>query len=146
MAQGAPQDFVQLDIPFSNANFFVIPKHMPGRVRVDDYIFFSYPPNMNPDDYMVVVQSLDTSNPSILRTIGPLRVNVELPHVMFDAYSSIFVMPKADPKKPTFYSRLNRGSTYHIQDVFAIHRPGMKHEMVRHGMLSAGVDDSKTAY
>lgn len=96
---------------------------------------------------MVAVDTLDTSNPGApVRTIGYLRKSVELPHVQFDAYGAIFVMPKNDPTKPTFVSRLNRGSTYDIPDVRGRHIPGGTYQMRRHGMLVAGADQSKLAY
>lgn len=141
------QKFVQLDLPFSNGRFFSAPKFLPGRVNVDDFVFFNFPSTMNPGDYMVAVETIDTSNPNApIRTIGPLRGEVELPHVHYDAYASIFVLPKVDPQKPTFYARLNRGSTYSIPDVSRDRRPGGKYEMRRHGMLTAGADQSKLAY
>lgn len=96
---------------------------------------------------MVAVETIDTSNPqSPIRTIGPLRGEVELPHVHFDAYGTIYVLPSVDPRKPTFYARLNRGSTYTIPDVSRARQPGGKYEMRRHGMLVAGADQSKLAY
>ena len=141
------QKFVQLDLPFSNGKFYSLPKHLPGRVNVDDFVFFDYPSCINPHDYMIAVETLDTSNPgSPLRTIGPLRGEAELPHVHFDAYASIYILPKDDPGKPTFYARLNRGSTYTIPDVSRVHQPGGKYEMRRHGMLVAGADQSKLSY
>jgi hypothetical protein len=143
----ANQKTGQLDLPFSNGHFFSLPKHLPGRVNVDDFVFFDFPTSMDPMDYMIAVNTLDTSDPAHpLRTIGPLRPNVELPHVQYDAYAAILVLPKCDPAKPTFYSRLNRGSTYKIPDVISVHRPGNKYEMRRHGMLTAGADASKLAY
>lgn len=141
------QKSVQLDIPFSNGKFFSLPKQLPGRVNVDDFLFFNYPKSMNPMDYMVAVDTLDTTNPrQPIRTIGPLREAVELPHVQFNAYGSVYILPKVDPRKPTFYARLNRGSTYDIPDTSSIHQPGGKYEMRRHGMLVAGADESKLAY
>ncbi len=141
------QPSVQLDLPLSGGKFYSIPKHIPGRVNVDDFVFFNYPSNVNPSDYEVVITTLDTSQPSShLRRIGPLRTNVELPHVHFDAYASIYVMPKSDPTKHTWYARLNRGSTYTLPAVSGIHRHGVKHEMYRSGVLSAGADVSNLAY
>lgn len=134
--------FVQLDVPLAGAKFGVLPKYLPARVNVDDFVFFSWPSNMNPNDYVVAVDTIDTSDPrSSVRTIGPLQSNVELPFVIFGAYAKIYVFPKNDMRKPTFYSRLNRGSTYHIQDVSGSHQPGQKHQMTRHGMLTAGSAD-----
>lgn len=141
------QTMVQLDIPFSNGKFFSLPKFLPMRVNVDDFLFFNVPQSMNPMDYMVAVETLDTSNPgSPIRTIGPLRDAVELPHTQFDAYGAVYIFPRIDPTKPTFFSRLNRGSTYDIPDISRVHRPGGKYEMRRHGMLTAGADQSKLAY
>lgn len=133
------QKSVQLDTPLSNGKFFSLVKHLPGRVNVDDFIFFKYPSCVNPADYMVAVDTLDTSDPSApIRTIGPLREGVELPHVHYDAYAAVYVLPRENPKLPTFYSRLNRGSTYIIPNVRSYHQSGGKYEMHRHGMLTAG--------
>jgi hypothetical protein len=140
------QKFVQLDTPLSNGKFFSLPKHLPGRVNVDDFVFFHYPSTINPNDYMVAVETLDTSGPTHIRTIGPLRSNVDLPHVHFDAYGSIYVIPANDPTKHTYYARLSRGSTYTIPEIQGIHRPGVKHEMIRSGVLNSGADASNLAY
>jgi hypothetical protein len=116
-------------------------------VNVDDFVFFVFPSSVNPLDYMVAVETLDTSQPDgHIRTIGQLRTNVELPHVVFDAYASIYVLPKSDPTKHTWYARLSRGSTYRIPEISGIHRPGVRHEMVRTGVLNSGTDDSNLAY
>jgi hypothetical protein len=148
MAQSLPHlSSVQLDTPFANGKFYSLPKHLPGRVNTDDFVFFSFPENMNPNDYMVAVDTLDTSDPSCtIRTIGPLRENVELPFVVFDAYASIYVIPQSDPTKHTYYARLSRGSSYKIPAIKGIHRIGVKHEMARTGVLSSGADSSNLAY
>jgi len=140
------QKFVQLDAPFAGGKFYGLPKHLPGRVNVDDFVFFNYPSTMNPNDYMVVVETLDTSGPTHLRTIGPLRENVELPFVHYDAYASIYVIPTSDPSKHTYYARLSRGSLYTLKTLPGKHRPGVKHEMHRAGVLNSGTDDSNLAY
>lgn len=143
----AYQKTIQLDTPFSNGKFFSLSKHLPGRVNVDDFVFFEYPSFINPLDYMVAVDTLDTSDPSApIRTIGPLRGGVELPHVHYDAYAAIYVFPRENPTLPTFYSRLNRGSTYTIPDVRIYHQIGAKYEMRRSGILTAGADRSSGAY
>jgi hypothetical protein len=117
-------------------------------VNTDDFVYFNCPPGMNPNDYSVAITSLDTSNPSQpIRTIGGLeQLNVELPHIQLDAYGTIYVLPKSNPNLPTFFARLNRGSTYNIPDVRGQHQRGQKHEMRRHGTLSGGCDESKSAY
>ncbi len=140
------QTHIQLDTPFSNGKFYGLPKHLPGRVNVDDFVFFSFPASVTPDDYYVVIETLDTSGPTHLRRIGPLRENVELPHVHYSAYASIFVIPKTDPTKHTYYARLSRGSSYRIPEIKGIHRPGVKHEMGRTGVLNSGTDNSNFAY
>ncbi len=139
-------DKVQLDLPFTNGKNYSLPKHLPGVVNVDDFVFFSIPAGINPADYDVAVDTLDTSAGIPIRKIGELRRNVELPHVMFDAYANIYVLPKTDPTKHTYYARLSRGSTYTLHVVKGIHRGGVKHEMARHGVLLSGTDTSNYAY
>lgn len=129
----------QLDLPFSNGHFYNLPKNVPGRLNVDDFVFFNIPKGVNSHDYSVVVTTLDTSQLPH-RTIGPLMTNVELPHVHFGAQGSIYLIPKTKAHLPTYYARLNRGSTYDIPTIdFSKHKTGMKYEMVRHGILTAGV-------
>lgn len=130
----------QLDIPFANGHFFHLPKSQPGRVNTDDFIFFNIPAGLNPASYVVTVSTLDTSGPP-LRTIGDLQGSVELPFVHYGAHGKVFVIPKNNPNLPSFFARLNRGSTYTIPDVRGKHSPGMSHEMVRHGVLTAGIDE-----
>jgi len=130
----------QLDLPFSNGHFYSLPKNVPGRLNVDDFVFFNIPKSVNPSDYNVVVTTLDTSQLP-LRTIGPLMQNVELPHVHFGAHGDLLVIPKTNPMLPTHYARLNRGSTYDILEVnHSKHKKGMKYQMQRHGILTAGVE------
>lgn len=137
----------QLDMPFSNGRFYSLPKYLPGRVNVDDFVFFEYPSTMNASDYVVAITSADTTNPQHpVKTIGPFQHSVELPHVMLDAYATIFVIPKHNMNLPTYYSRLNRGSTYTIKEAPRRVPPGTKYEMHRHGMLTAGANSSKLAY
>jgi hypothetical protein len=137
----------QLDLPFSSGKFYTLPKSLPGRVNVDDYVFFRWPASVNPSDYVIVIETLDTSQPSHLRQIGPLRPNVELPHVHYDAYAKIVVMPKNDPNKHIWYARLSRGSSYELSEPHdAIHVRGTTHEMYRSGVLNSGCDVSNLAY
>lgn len=134
----ALNSLVQLDIPYTSGYYYGIPKHAAGRIMPDDFVFFRWPANMNPMDYMIAVDTLDMSQPVHIRTIGHLRHNVELPHVIFDAYAHIYVLPKSNPAAPSFHSRLNRGSTYHIPDVSKVHVPGTKYQMERNGILTTG--------
>ncbi len=128
----------QLDISFAGPKFYVIPKNVPGRLNVDDFIFFNIPGSINPNEYTVAVTSIDTSAPEV-RTIGPLIKSVELPFVQFGSTPYVYVVPTTNPALPRFYARLNRGSTYDIPDVRRKHRPGMAYEMARHGVLTAGI-------
>jgi len=143
------QSVIQLDIPRYNAKVGVLPKHLPGRVNVDDFIFFNLPQGLNSKDYMVVIDSLDTAGPS-RKSIGYLSQSggsVELPHVRLDAYAQLYVIPATNARLPSFQARLNRGSTYTIPNVMNIHRPGsLPYQMQRHGMLTAGCDASDLAY
>lgn len=129
----------QLDIPFSHGHFFHLPKSTPGRVNTDDFVFFNIPAGLKKTDYTVVVSSLDTSG-GPLRTIGALQDSVELPFVQYGAHGKLLVIPTHNPHLPSFFARLNRGSTYTIPDVRGKHTPGMTHEMTRHGVLTAGVE------
>jgi hypothetical protein len=138
------QQFVQLDIPLAGGQFANIPKNVAGRVNVDDFVFFHWPPAMNARDYTVVLETNDTSGPNHYRTVGLLQTNVELPFVQFDAYGRILVIPTHNANLPRFFARLNRGSTYVIPDVSASHRPGYQHAMARHGILTSGADNSNT--
>ena len=129
----------QLDIPFASGHFFSLPKNLPGRVNTDDFMFFNIPAGVNPADYTVAVSSIDTSGPRY-RTIGVLQQSVELPFVQYGAHGQVLVLPTKNPNLPSFFSRLNRGSTYTIPDVRGKHKAGMTHEMTRHGVLTAGVE------
>jgi hypothetical protein len=130
----------QLDLPFSNGHFYNLPKNVPGRLNVDDFVFFNIPRTVNPSDYTVVVTTLDTSQLPH-RTIGKLIKSVEIPHVHFGAHGQLLVIPTTNPHLPTYFARLNRGSTYDIPEVHPMkHKTGMKYEMTRHGVLTAGVE------
>ena len=129
---------IQVDTPYTGAVYGVLPKEVPGRVPTDDFVFFNYPSYMKPGDYNVVVESLDTSNITKFRNIGPLNKMVELPHVHYDAYATIAVIPRLNQNLPRFNARLNRGSTYSIPEVAGAHKTGMVHPMHRHGVLTAG--------
>ena len=123
----------QNEILYAGGYFYDLPKHLPGRVNTDDFVYFVIPPTINAAEYAVVVQTLDTSGPTSWRKLK-LAKTVELPFIHYDAYAGIGVVPLRDPRKPSFYSRLNRGSTYTIPSVT---QPG-RYEMLRSGMLTAG--------
>lgn len=131
-----------LDPPLSNGKFFGISKHIPGRMNPDDYVFFEHSTMLNyinAADYVVVITPNDTSS-SPLRTIGPLQVRVEIPHVQLDAYAMIYLLPKDNPNLPRFGARLNRGSTYSIPMTNGkASPPGGMWQMHRHGVLVGAI-------
>jgi len=140
------QKTVQLDTPLANAKFGILPKHLPGVVNTDYFIYFHVPCGMDASQYDVVIESMDTSSPCTLRNLGSLsRINVELPAVHFAADARVFVMPHSNAKLPTYYARLNRGSTYVITKI-ANPVYGQKYEMARHGILTSAADTSQIAY
>jgi hypothetical protein len=129
---------LQLDIPLAGAKFGTIPQNMPGRINVDDYVFFTLPCNMRACDYDVLVESMDTSSPNHWRNLGPLaQVSVRLPFVHFPSEALISVTPHADPHLPSYIARLNRGSTYTITVLPTRGAVGRKLAMQRSGILTA---------
>lgn len=128
----------QFDQLLTGRNYGILPKHLPGRVTMEDYIIFKAPATMNVSAYDVVVTSNDTAGP-LYRKIGPLSLtSFNLPFVHFDAYSEVYVIPKTDARLPRFFARLNRGSTYTIPQVTSF-QPGQLIQMNRSGMLTAAV-------
>lgn len=130
----------QLDTLFSPGTFGVIPKHVPGRMNTDDFVYFSYHSSFPAKEYYVVVTTEDTSG-APLRQLSHLEKTVELPQVHFGAHGKIFLIPVTNPSLPTYFARLNRGSTYSVADLPIRSRPGTKIEMARHGVLTSGVQD-----
>jgi len=139
---GEPHHY-QLDIPYAGPKFMNIPKIMPGRINTDDFVYFKWPRHFNPNLYNVLIEPNDTAG-TRFRNLGGLIVNgmtpgmVPLPSVYFNAESKIGVVPINDSRLPSFWSRLNRASTYDIPDVDS--RRGGAWPMVRHGILTAAVD------
>ena len=134
------QKVQQLDNLSAPGTFGVIPKHVPGRMNTDDFVFFSYPSSFPAREYYVVVTTEDTSG-GPLRQLSFLEKNVELPQVQFGAHGKIFLIPVSNPNLPTYFARLNRASTYTVSDIPYHSRPGTKIEMTRHGVLTSGVQD-----
>lgn len=106
----------QFDILATRPEFWTIPKHLPGRVTMADFVEFIWPEKINPDDYSVIVEVLDTSSNDPYRLISKLRQKVELPHVQYGWDAKILVLPH-NQTKPAFIGTLNRGSTYSIPKV-----------------------------
>jgi len=102
----------QLDITYSNGFFFTIPPYTKGRIEADDFIFFHWGKNIDPDDYVVVVESLDTASDTY-RSIGKLSEQVKLPFVQYSPYAKLLLLPHRE-NMPKFISNLSRGTTYII--------------------------------
>jgi len=120
----------QLDIILSNPDFFTIPKHVPGRLSTEDFVFFYWPSGLKAQRYCIVLESSDISGESY-RKLCPLRKEVELPFVKFGPYNRIGVIPD-DINLPSFEAILVRGSTYIIPDTRG--KKG-KYQMERHGKM-----------
>lgn len=119
----------QLDILATRPDWFTLPKYLPGRMNADDYIFFKWPSNVNPQKYKVVVEVSDTAGQTF-RSIGHLQDSLELPHVQYGWHPLVGVVP--DSKSlPIFRAELIRGSTYIIPDTKGINGA---YQMERHGM------------
>ena len=130
---------LQIETSFANRNFGLLPKHLPGRVNTDDFVFFQVPDSFPKNAYSVVIQTTDTSNPgSNLRNLGDYANQVELPFIHFGSDLDIYLMPKTSSSLPTYRGRLNRGSTYIVPARTNGHH-GNVVEMRRTGMLTAGV-------
>lgn len=121
----------QLDIPYANPFFYTIPEVAPGRIMADDFVYFSFGKELNPSNYNVVVESMDTAGTK-WRNIGQLSERVHLPFVKFSPYGKIGVVPVTD-KLPLFSATLVRGATYIIPNVrgqngeFSMSRHGGKY-------------------
>ena len=123
-----------LDPVFIQPRTFIIPSGLPGRTTNEDFVHFRWHKNINPRDYSVVVQSLDTAGPTY-RKIGTLAKSVQLPLVQFGFQVPIAVIPKTNPNLPTFVANLNRGSVYSIPE--NVSQPGV-YQMARGGVSVTG--------
>lgn len=119
----------QLDILATNSDWFTLPRHLPGRLSAIDFVFFNWPPHLNPSRYTVVVEALNTSG-APYRGIGKLQPAVELPHVQYGWHSRIGVVPDSE-ELPVFEAELVRGSTYDIPDTRGSKQQRV--QMRRHG-------------
>ena len=128
----------QCDITLAGNPFISLPRHLPGRLNTDDFVFFNWPPSVNPLNYTVVVEANDTAGERY-RSIAPLAKEVALPFVQFDAYAMIGVIPTQNKYLPKFWSRVNRGSTYNIPHVPIQNPPGQQYQMRCHGIQIAAV-------
>lgn len=119
----------QLDILATRADWFTLPRYLPGRLDGACFIHFIIPDRLDVNKYKVVIEVLDTAGPTY-RSIGPLRQSVELPHVHYDWHARIGVVPN-DSSMPSFESTMYRGSTYVIP-----HTNGVNgvFQMTQHGV------------
>lgn len=134
VAEKQPINIRQLDMQWTNTQWTEIPKFCPGRLYADDFVYFNWPASINPKDYVVALESLDTaSNP--YRSFSPcLKKQVEVPHVKLGQGldgPKIFVLPH-DGRRPAFYSVMQRGSTYDIPET---HGKNGVFQMKRHGNI-----------
>ena len=125
----------QLDIPFADGLFFELPRQLPGRVNVDDFIYFTIPGDIDKKKYIVVVTSMDTAG-TPYRSIGALDDMVTLPFVHYNDDANVGVIPTYDPSLPSFWARLCRGNTYQIPSV---RKQSGQFGMIRLGVLTSGV-------
>lgn len=135
---------VQCDMTLSGQDFLSIPEEMPGRVNTDDFIFFegiNNLPESQRQHYSVIISSNDTAG-STFRKLGPLKSYIKLPFVKLDAYGTVGILHNYDENQPSFWSRLNRGSTYTIPSVG--NKPG-RYVLKRHGVLTSAVSDGHLA-
>jgi hypothetical protein len=116
--QGNLQNGVrQYDVPIANGLFYEIPSSAKGRIMADDFVFFKWSGNFNPQKYEILIQSLDTAG-TLWRNIGQVTSKVKLPFVHFDPYGKLaLVSAGGDQRMPTFSNILVRGATYLIPDV-----------------------------
>lgn len=102
----------QLDIPATQGRWFTIPRYVPGRLTALDFIHFKWCGEINPADYLVIIESLDTAGPRF-RSIGQLSETLELPHVQYPWDCTVGVIPTND-RLPSFSGKLGRGATYFV--------------------------------
>lgn len=105
----------QLDIPAANSGWFILPRELPMRLNGEDFVEFIWFGNINPENYTVVIEVLDTAGPPF-RGISLLKKRVEIPFVQYAWDAKIGVLPN-DDRLPSFEGRFIRGSTYMIPDV-----------------------------
>jgi len=120
----------RLDILATRADWFTLPRYVPGRLSAIDFVFFNWPSTFDISKYTVVVETLDTAGVTY-PGIGALKQSVELPHIQYSWGGRIGVIPDSD-KLPVFEAELIRGSTYVIPDTQG--RNGI-FQMMRHGVL-----------
>jgi hypothetical protein len=118
----------QLDIIAHNPQFGTLPAWLPGRTTAEDFVYFHWPPNINPLGYTVVVESIDNAG-GTYRSIGKLDKQVKLPAVKLAPHSLLGVLPLFG-NQPAFYSELIKGGTYVLPHVT---RNG-RYKMEAHGV------------
>lgn len=119
----------RLDILATRADWFTIPRYIPGRLNAADFVFFNWPCTFDFKRYKVVVETLDTAGVTY-PGIGPLKQSVELPHIQYPWGGRIGVIPDSH-QLPSFEAELIRGSTYVIPDTKG---KNGTFQMTRHGV------------
>jgi hypothetical protein len=134
----------QLDHPYGRSGFFEYPSHSAMRNTAENYVFFEWPGSVDPTQYDVVIESLDTAGPTF-RTIGMLGKNrtdrqsyIRLPDTHFDWHGRIGVIPRTNVNLPQFEAEIGRGSTYTIPAVQGPRTDGTAWQMRRHGAIGLG--------
>lgn len=102
----------QMDISATFNHWLTIPRYLPTRLGALNFINFSWDSTLDPSKYDVVLESLDISGPTF-RKISPLQARVELPMVQLDWNAIVGVVPRSN-NLPSYFSKLSRGNTYHI--------------------------------
>lgn len=97
----------QFDIPLTTQFHFSIPSDVKGRITQEDFVYFTYPEDVDPTRYSVVVDTFSGDH----RQVAPLSEKVKLPHVHIPYEAFIMVLPD-DPSLPKFIGTTIRGKRY----------------------------------
>lgn len=108
-----PMRYRQYDIPLTTQYHYSIPTSVKGRITTQDFLYFSFQCNLNPDAYDVCCESFSGE----LRKIGSLAEAVRLPHVHIAPESLLWLLPKTNPSLPSFVGTVERGKTYIVSTV-----------------------------
>lgn len=128
------QTYPQLDMPYDRPTLMNI-----NYTDSNDFVHFVWDSALfpNPDNYDVVIESMDVSNNDArYRTIGRLARRVLLPRVIFASNARVGVLPRsADLNLPGFWNTLSRGGTYLLPH--ATHLAATNYVMQRQGPASS---------
>ena len=99
----------QFDIPLTTQFYFTLPSDVKGRITQEDFLYFSWDQEINPSNYDVVLETLQTD----FKIIGPLSSIVKLPHVQISNDALFIILPKYS-HLPKFIGSPMRGKKYHL--------------------------------